>query len=160
MIARVATWWTIFKICVEERLVYRGDFALGTLMRFLPIVTQIFLWTAVFASAGTGNIQGFTREDVVAYYLTRCRAGVFEHATGIGHARKSRGRDQEVYDPADRSDQLLPLSRRTRLCITDRGRLRCALSVPELPWLATRRSVRGICALDVVPVGLYGRTME
>ena len=27
----------------RRRLVYRGDFALGTLMRFLPIVTQIFL---------------------------------------------------------------------------------------------------------------------
>ena len=34
---------------LEERLVYRGDFWLGTLMRFLPIVTQIFLWGAVFA---------------------------------------------------------------------------------------------------------------
>ena len=48
MLARVATWWIILKIALEERLVYRGDFALGTLMRFLPIVTQIFLWLAVF----------------------------------------------------------------------------------------------------------------
>ena len=42
-LARASTWWTILRICLEERLVYRGDFALGTLMRFLPIVTQIFL---------------------------------------------------------------------------------------------------------------------
>ena len=42
----LSTWWTILRICLEERLVYRGDFALGTLMRFLPIVTQIFLWAA------------------------------------------------------------------------------------------------------------------
>ena len=49
MLARVQTWWTILRICIEERLVYRGDFWLGTLMRFLPIVTQIFLWGAVFA---------------------------------------------------------------------------------------------------------------
>ncbi|MEN9664291.1 MAG: hypothetical protein RLZZ326_654, partial [Planctomycetota bacterium] len=40
-------WWTMLVICLEERLVYRGDFVLGTLMRFLPIVTQVFLWTAV-----------------------------------------------------------------------------------------------------------------
>ena len=45
------TWWTMLSICLEERLVYRGDFALGTLMRFLPIVTQVFLWTAVFAAS-------------------------------------------------------------------------------------------------------------
>src|SRR6187200_3889 len=49
MLARAQTWWTILRICIEERLVYRGDFWLGTLMRFLPIVTQIFLWGAVFA---------------------------------------------------------------------------------------------------------------
>ena len=48
MYARVQTWWTILRICLEERLVYRGDFALGTLMRFLPFVTQVFLWSAVF----------------------------------------------------------------------------------------------------------------
>jgi len=60
--------WVIFRTCVEERLVYRGDFALGTLMRFLPILTQIFLWTAVYAAAGS-TIGGYTREDVIAYYL-------------------------------------------------------------------------------------------
>jgi len=38
--ARLRIWWTILRISFEERLVYPGDFALGTLMRFLPIVTQ------------------------------------------------------------------------------------------------------------------------
>lgn len=45
---RLKTWWTILRIGLEERLVYRGDFALGTLMRFLPVVTQVFLWYAIF----------------------------------------------------------------------------------------------------------------
>ena len=49
-LANARTQWTILRICLEERLVYRGDFALGTFMRFLPIVTQIFLWGAVFTS--------------------------------------------------------------------------------------------------------------
>ena len=57
--ARVATWWTILRICLEERLVYRADFALGTLMRFLPIVTQIFLWFAVFQSVGDRPIASY-----------------------------------------------------------------------------------------------------
>ena len=43
MLDRFRTWWMILRISLEERLVYRGDFALGTLMRFLPIITQIFL---------------------------------------------------------------------------------------------------------------------
>ena len=41
---RLSLWWIILRTALEERLVYRGDFALGTLMRFLPIITQIFLW--------------------------------------------------------------------------------------------------------------------
>jgi len=76
MLSRTATWWTILKISFEERLIYRGDFALGTLMRFLPIVTQIFLWAAVFqaieAAPGGGpneKIVGYTRDSIIAYYL-------------------------------------------------------------------------------------------
>ncbi len=52
MLARAQTWWMILRISLEERMVYRGDFWIGTLMRFLPIVTQVFLWGAVFAGMG------------------------------------------------------------------------------------------------------------
>ena len=96
MLARVSTWWTIFKICVEERLVYRGDFALGTLMRFLPIVTQIFLWTAVFASAGTGNIQGYSREDVIAYYLLTMLVRAFSSMPGLATGIARQVREGEI----------------------------------------------------------------
>src|SRR5271169_2236565 len=79
-LARVTTWWTILRICLEERLVYRGDFALGTLMRFLPIVTQIFLWGAVYQDAalrGQTMIGGYTYEDMIAYYLLTMVARAF-----------------------------------------------------------------------------------
>jgi ABC-2 type transport system permease protein len=96
MLARAATWWTIFKICVEERLVYRGDFALGTLMRFLPIVTQIFLWTAVFASAGTGKIQGFSADDVIAYYLLTMLVRAFSSMPGLATGIARQVREGEI----------------------------------------------------------------
>lgn len=74
MHARVSTWWTILRICLEERLVYRGDFVLGTLMRFLPIVTQIFMWYAIYealraAGQNEPRIQNYTYHEMVAYYL-------------------------------------------------------------------------------------------
>ncbi len=47
--------WVILRTSIEERLVYRGDFMLGTLLRFLPIVTQIFLWGAIY---GVGTSHG------------------------------------------------------------------------------------------------------
>jgi ABC-2 type transport system permease protein len=93
MHARALTWWTILRICLEERLVYRGDFALGTLMRFLPIVTQIFLWTAVFQAAqGQNQIAGYTRDQVVAYYLLTMIGRAFSSMPGLagGIARQIR----------------------------------------------------------------------
>ncbi len=67
--ARMHTWWMILQISLEERLVYRVDFAVATLMRFLPIVTQIFLWSAIFEAVHGDNVAGFRFEDFVAYYL-------------------------------------------------------------------------------------------
>ncbi len=43
------TGWVIFKTSLAERLVYRGDFFFATFIRFLPIITQVFLWHQVYA---------------------------------------------------------------------------------------------------------------
>jgi ABC-2 type transport system permease protein len=96
MLARAATCWTILRISLEERLVYRGDFALGTLMRFLPIVTQIFLWSAVFsamqASGGSRQIVGYSYHDIIAYYLLTMISRAFSSMPGLatGIARDIR----------------------------------------------------------------------
>lgn len=84
--ARIMTWWIFLRISLEERLVYRGDFMLGTLMRFLPIVTQVFLWYAIFdaAAAGpTGKISGYTRENMMAYYLLVMVSRAFSSMPGL-----------------------------------------------------------------------------
>jgi ABC-2 type transport system permease protein len=90
--SRLKTWWTILRICIEERLVYRGDFALGTLMRFLPLVTQVFLWGAVFAGTNATTIAGYSYRDFVAYYLLANVARAFSSMPGlaVGIARQIR----------------------------------------------------------------------
>jgi len=100
MIARAQVWWTILRISLQERLVYRGDFALGTLMRFLPIVTQMFLWGAVFAaieatrpqSTGRAQIAGYTYHQMIAYYLLTMVSRAFSSMPGLasGIARDIR----------------------------------------------------------------------
>lgn len=97
MRSRAATWWTILRISFEERLVYRGDFALGTLMRFLPMITQIFLWQAVFAGIrGSGGssqaIAGYSYNDFIAYYLLTNISRAFSSMPGLasGVARDIR----------------------------------------------------------------------
>ena len=96
MHARVATWWTILRICLEERLVYRGDFALGTLMRFLPIVTQIFLWTAVFAASGQERLAGYERDHVIAYYLLTMVVRAFSSMPGLASGIARQIREGEI----------------------------------------------------------------
>jgi ABC-2 type transport system permease protein len=102
MLARAQTWWTILRICLEERLVYRGDFWLGTLMRFLPIVTQIFLWGAVFEgmkAAGEGRaatIADYSYHDFVAYYLLTMVSRAFSSMPGLAAGIALQIRNGEI----------------------------------------------------------------
>jgi ABC-2 type transport system permease protein len=96
MLARVATWWTILRICLDERLVYRGDFALGTLMRFLPIVTQIFLWYAIFEARGGGELAGYQYHQFVAYYLLTMVARAFSSMPGLSSGITRQIRQGEI----------------------------------------------------------------
>ncbi|MEX0700817.1 MAG: ABC-2 family transporter protein [Planctomycetales bacterium] len=95
MIAALRTNWFILRTSLEERLVYRGDFAFATLLRFLPIVTQIFLWGAIFG-VQTANphhtLNSYTYADMVAYYLLAMVGRAFSSMPGLasGIARDVR----------------------------------------------------------------------
>ncbi|MCM2374011.1 ABC transporter permease [Aporhodopirellula aestuarii] len=109
---RIRIWKMIFSTAFSERLVYRGDFALGTLMRFLPIITQIFLWWAIFdsiahsgvVSAGdaTGNpdepvtIGGYGFREMVAYYLLTMIARAFSSMPGLASGIALQIREGEI----------------------------------------------------------------
>ena len=92
----------ILRTALGERLVYRGDFALGTLMRFLPIITQIFLWYAVFDSIGdaegedAATIGGFGFRDMVAYYLLTMIARAFSSMPGLASGIAQQIRQGEI----------------------------------------------------------------
>jgi ABC-2 type transport system permease protein len=99
----VITWWVIFRISLEERLVYRGDFALGTLMRFLPIITQICLWRAIFdavessnSSGEPGSVAGYTYHEFVAYYLLTMLSRAFSSMPGLASGIARQVRDGEI----------------------------------------------------------------
>ena len=100
------TWWTFFKISINERLVYRGDFMLGTLMRFLPTLTQIFLWWAIYdvvsdnagdaAGGPDGQIAGYRYGDMVAYYLLVIISRAFSSMPGLTRGIADQIRSGEV----------------------------------------------------------------
>ena len=90
MTARL-NWW-ILKTAMAERLAYRADFAFSTLVRFLPIVTQIFLWTAVYAGTESDSLNGYTLPAMVSYYLLAMVGRAFSSMPGLasGIARDVR----------------------------------------------------------------------
>jgi ABC-2 type transport system permease protein len=96
----LATWWTILRISIEERLVYRGDFALGTLMRFLPLVTQVFFWGAIFAAVtevtGKSTVAGYTYEEMVAYYLLTQISRAFSSMPNLANGIALQIRDGQI----------------------------------------------------------------
>lgn len=96
MFARAHTWWTILRICLEERLVYRGDFALGTLMRFLPIVTQVFLWGAIFQANQDKDIARYSYNDLIVYYLLTMVTRAFSSMPGLASSIALQVRNGEI----------------------------------------------------------------
>ncbi len=100
--SRALRWWTILRIALEERMVYRGDFALGTLMRFLPIITQIFLWWTIFETIGAEQetehpeIEGFSFHDMVAYYLLTMLSRAFSSMPGLASGIALQIRNGEI----------------------------------------------------------------
>tara|TARA_B100000029_G_scaffold479808_1_gene527197 strand:- start:347 stop:1189 length:843 start_codon:yes stop_codon:yes gene_type:complete len=99
MLARARINWVILKTCLEERFVYRADFAFATLVRFLPIVTQVFLWGAIYAGASATSrsdtptvLNSYTYHEMIAYYLLAMLGRAFSSMPGLasGIARDVR----------------------------------------------------------------------
>ena len=93
---RFRVYWLIMRTSMAERFAYRTDFALGTLFRFLPIITQIFLWGAIFGTLDAKDtdtkIAGYNYGEMVAYYLMAMLARAFSSMPGLssGIARDIR----------------------------------------------------------------------
>lgn len=89
----------IFKTCLEERLVYRGDFFFATFIRFLPILTQVFLWYQIYAvgtSEEISNLNGYSYQDMIAYYLIVMVARAFSSMPGLASGIATEIRDGTI----------------------------------------------------------------
>lgn len=102
--------WLILRTAMEERLVYRGDFAFATLVRFLPIVTQIFLWGAIFSGDRVTQLQHYRYADMVAYFLLVMVARAFSSmpglASGIAESIRNGSVRKYLLQPVDMLDYL------------------------------------------------------
>lgn len=108
--ARVRLKWLILRTAIEERLVYRADFAFSTLVRFLPIVTQIFLWSSIFQNDPTRTMKGYNFGQMVSYFLLVMMARAFSSmpglATGIAGSIADGSVRKYLIQPVDMLDHL------------------------------------------------------
>jgi ABC-2 type transport system permease protein len=101
----------VLRIALSERLVYRTDFFLGTLMRFAPMVTTILLWRAIYQGSESTKHDGLTYHNIVAYYLLTMLTRAFSSMPGLaaGIARDVREGTIQKYliQPIDQITYLL-----------------------------------------------------
>ena len=64
-------------------------------MRFLPIVTQIFLWGTIFETI-SGKIAGYSYHDFIAYYLLTMIARAFSSMPGLASGIATEIREGSV----------------------------------------------------------------
>jgi ABC-2 type transport system permease protein len=79
----VRKYLNIFRASLVERMAYRGDFLLGTVLRFLPVLTTVLLWEAIFAGSGEEELGGFTRRQMIAYLLLIHISRMFSSMPGL-----------------------------------------------------------------------------
>jgi ABC-2 type transport system permease protein len=101
----VRKYLNIFRVSLIERLTYRGDFFFSTCLRFLPMVTTILLWTAIYQGAGLGDstdgtrLSGFSYREMIAYLLLVHISRMFSSMPGLasGIARDIRDGSLKKY---------------------------------------------------------------
>jgi ABC-2 type transport system permease protein len=90
--AALGKYLAIFRVSLAERMTYRGDFLFGTILRFLPMVTTILLWQAIYASSGQTKLANFTYYEMIAYLLLTNISRMFSSMPNLagGIAREIR----------------------------------------------------------------------
>jgi ABC-2 type transport system permease protein len=79
----VRKYLNIIRVSLIERLAYRGDFLLSTFLRFLPMVTTILLWQAVYAGAKQDELSGYKMNEMIAYLLLVHISRAFSSMPGL-----------------------------------------------------------------------------
>ena len=91
-LAAFRKYYKIFRASLVERMTYRGDFFFGTILRFLPLITTILLWRAIYDGAGESRLAGFSYREMIAYLLLTNISRMFSSMPGLagGIARDIR----------------------------------------------------------------------
>jgi ABC-2 type transport system permease protein len=95
----------IFRASLIERMTYRVDFMLGTVLRFLPMLTTILLWQAIYMGAPQKEIASYRLDDMIAYlllvHISRMFSSMPGLAAGIAHDIRDGNLKKYLLQPID-----------------------------------------------------------
>jgi ABC-2 type transport system permease protein len=97
--ASVRKYVNVLRVTLIERMTYRGDFFFATILRFLPMLTTILLWQAIYAGSGAADISGYSHHEMIAYLLLVHVSRMFSSMPGLstGIARDVRDGSLKKY---------------------------------------------------------------
>jgi len=75
----------ILRVSLVERMAYRADFFLSTILRFLPMLTTILLWHAVYEHANASLTDKFSLNQMISYLLLVHISRMFSSMPGLAH---------------------------------------------------------------------------
>src|SRR5438874_4563689 len=75
----------ILRASLVERMAYRADFFLSTILRFLPMLTTILLWHAVYVEAKPELVEKFSLNQMISYLLLVHISRMFSSMPGLAH---------------------------------------------------------------------------
>jgi ABC-2 type transport system permease protein len=108
---RIAKYLAIFRVSLAERMTYRGDFLLATIFRFLPMVTTILLWKAIYEGSGEDIMSGFRYREMIAYllltHISRMFSSMPNLAAGIAREVREGTLKRYLLQPMDMIGYLL-----------------------------------------------------
>src|SRR5947209_6931987 len=122
--ATAAKYFNIFRASLVERMAYRGDFLLGTVLRFLPVLTTVLLWEAIYRGAAAAEDvavsevtlprdgpERFSRDQMIAYllliHISRMFSSMPGLATGISRDVREGSLKKYLVQPLDMVGYLL-----------------------------------------------------
>lgn len=101
----MSKYWVVFRVALAERLVYRADFFIATFLRFIPIITTILLWRAIYDGADRTEVGGLAYRQMVSYYLfvmiSRAFGSMPRLATDISADIRDGGLRKYLLQPID-----------------------------------------------------------
>jgi ABC-2 type transport system permease protein len=108
---RIAKYLANFRVSLAERMTYRGDFLLATIFRFLPMVTTILLWQAIYEGSGQSELAGFRYREMIAYllltHISRMFSSMPNLAAGIAREVREGTLKRYLLQPIDMIGYLL-----------------------------------------------------